>query len=464
MEEHFDVVILGSGQAGNKLLGFFTSIGKTVALIERKMIGGSCINIACLPSKNLIHSANEIHVAQQAKQSGLYEIELGKVNLHIAAEKKRAMVRKLNDHLTTMFTGAGAVIIGGQGRFMGPKKLEVKSAELTRIITGDMVIINVGTSAHIPSIPGLLESHPLTHIEALELDQVPKHLLILGGGYIGLEFAQMMKRFGSKVSVIVRSDRILKNEDEDVSTALMDLLQAEGVQFYLSAKPIRVEGQSGKQITMTLSKDGEETSITGTHLLCATGRVPNTSSIDLVESGIKLTGTGHIAVDEHLRTNVEGVFAVAECAGSAQFTHVSVDDGRVVRSYILNGEAGKTTTNRLIPSTLFTSPELSHVGAREHELRSQGIDYRLGKIPAGGLLRNLATGETEGFIKVMVAADSDEILGFTALSAQSGEMLPPIQIAMQQRLPYTEIADLIMCHPTYTEGLLNLFETVPSRK
>lgn len=462
-EEHFDVVILGSGQAGNSLLSFFTSAGNTVALVERAMIGGACPNVACLPSKNFTHSAKTVQKVKLAQKSGLCELELGKIRLSAAREMKRSMVQALWDHHVSAFAKAGAVTIVGQGRFLEPKRLEVKNAEQTRIVIGETIIIDLGTTARISNIPGLSESLPLTHIQALELDEVPEHLIILGGGYVGLEFAQMMKRFGANVSVVDRNDRILKHEDEDVSAALMEMLEAEGVKFHLSSIPTHVYGRSGEQINMTLSKSGEKVLLSGTHLLCATGRVPNTSGIGLVESGIKLNDSGYIIVDNHLRTNIEGVFAVAECADSPHFTHVSIDDGRIVQSFVLNGISGKPATNRVVPSTLFTSPELAHVGAREHELRSQGIKYRLGKISGGNLLRNMATGETQGFLKVMVAAETDEILGFTGLSAQSGEMLLPIQIAMQHGISYTDIADTMICHPTYSEGLLALFGTVPSR-
>lgn len=380
----------------------------------------------------------------------------------IVREKKRAMVQALLDRHVDAFAQAGVVTINGEGRFLEAKKLEVRNGEQVRIISGDIVIINVGTTAHIPDITGLRSCSPLTHVEALELNEVPEHLIILGGGYVGLEFAQMMRRFGASVSVVERHDRILNHEDEGVSTELMEMLVSGGINFHLPTQVNGVEGLSGDEIRVHVVAEGKHVSIVGTHILCATGRVPNTAGIGLPEAGIRLTEKGYIVVDEHFRTSVEGVFAVSECVGSPHFTHVSIDDGRIVKSLFTDGATAKSAANRLVPSTLFTSPKLAHVGAREQELKPKRIPYRLGKIVAGSLLHNLATGETQGFLKIMIGA-GDEILGFTALTAQAGEMLLPIQMGMLHGLPYIELANALICHPTYSEGLSALLATVPKR-
>ena len=297
----------------------------------------------------------------------------------------------------------------------------------------------------------------MTHVEQLELDIVPERLVILGAGYVGLEFAQAMARLGSRVTVIGRSSRLLPEEDEDVSVLLQELLTADGVNFVLGAKVASVEGRSGSSLRVTLESEGTTLRIDGTHLLVATGRTPNTDGIGLDRTGVALTDAGYIKVDASLRTTAEGIYAVGDCAGSPLYTHIAFDDYRVVLSSLRGGQ--RVTTKRQVPYTLFTDPELTHVGMHEFEARRQGVPYRLAKLPMAAVLRTRTMGETSGFLKALIG-DDDRILGFTAIGVSAGELLAPVQLAMAAGLPYTSLRDLILTHPTLTEGLVYLFSSV----
>jgi pyruvate/2-oxoglutarate dehydrogenase complex dihydrolipoamide dehydrogenase (E3) component len=299
----------------------------------------------------------------------------------------------------------------------------------------------------------------LTHIEALELDRVPEHLIVIGGGYVGIELSQAMRRFGSKVTVIERNARLLHREDDDVAQALAGLLKDEGVDTLLRASVVRVSGRMGESVAVTVEQDGKETILTGTHLLVATGRTPNTENIGLDLAGVAMTDRGYIKVNERLETTAPGVWAIGEVAGSPQFTHVSVDDFRVVRDSLTGGN--RVTTGRLVPYTLFTDPELARIGLSEREAKAQGIKYRLFKISMEHVLRAHTLAETRGFLKALVNRNSDQILGFTAFAADGGEIMASVQTAMMAKLPYTALRDAIWSHPTLVEGLIPLFSSAP---
>jgi pyruvate/2-oxoglutarate dehydrogenase complex dihydrolipoamide dehydrogenase (E3) component len=309
-------------------------------------------------------------------------------------------------------------------------------------------------------VPGLLEAQPLTHIEALELDQVPGHLLVIGGGYVGLELSQAMRRFGSNVTVIDRNDRLLHAEDEDVTAALADLFRDEGISTALNAHVRRVSGRSGDSVSVFVEQGGREKALVGSHLLVAAGRQPNTENLGLELAGVELTHRGYIRVNERLETTAPGVWAIGEVAGSPQFTHVSLDDFRVVRDNLTGGN--HVTTGRQIPYTLFTDPELARIGLTEKEAKARGIPYRLFKISMEQVLRARTLSETRGFLKALVEVSSDRILGFTAFAVDAGEIMASVQTAMMARLPYTAIRDAIWSHPTLVEGLFPLFSSTPS--
>jgi pyruvate/2-oxoglutarate dehydrogenase complex dihydrolipoamide dehydrogenase (E3) component len=453
--EQRDVLVLGSGEAGKYIAWTMAASGRKTALIERRYIGGSCPNIACLPSKNVIYSAHVAHTATQAASFGLHPAEPG-VDMPAVRERKRSMVSGLVQMHEDRFRQSGAELILGSGSFIGPKTIEVAlNSGGVRTFSGEHVIISTGSRATIADIPGLAESEPLTHIEALELGVLPAHLIILGGGYVGLEFAQAMRRFGSRVTIVERSARLLPREDEDVVQELTQTFLSEGIEILSSARVLQVEGRSGAEVTLHLDHSGGSTQIAGTHILAATGRTPNTGGIGLEKGGVALTSRGFVQVNERLETTAPGVFAVGDCAGSPLFTHIAFDDFRVVRE-VLNGRS-RVTTGRLVPSCLFVDPELARVGLNESEARQKGIAYRLATLPMKAVLRTRTTGETRGFLKALISAHDDTILGFTALGAYAGEMMAPVQLAMSAGLPYTVLRDSIFAHPTYSEGLVYLF-------
>jgi pyruvate/2-oxoglutarate dehydrogenase complex dihydrolipoamide dehydrogenase (E3) component len=309
-------------------------------------------------------------------------------------------------------------------------------------------------------LPGLAESNPLTHIEALDLDHIPEHLLVLGGGYIGLEMAQAMRRFGSRVTIIERNGRLAHREDEDVSEALHNLCRDEGIEIITSARVTRVAGKSGESVKLHLVHAGSDVVLEGTHLLVASGRTPNTRGIGLELAGVELTDRGYIKVNERLETTAPGVWAVGECAGSPQFTHIAFDDFRIVTTNLAGGH--RVTTGRQVPFCLFTDPELARIGLNETEARERGIAYRLAKIPMAAVLRTRTLSETRGFMKALIDTESDRILGFTVFGVEAGEIMATVQVAMIAGLPCTTLRDAIFTHPTLQEGLVSLFSAVPS--
>jgi pyruvate/2-oxoglutarate dehydrogenase complex dihydrolipoamide dehydrogenase (E3) component len=458
--EEYDLVILGSGTGGTIAAWTFAGQGQRVAVIERKYVGGSCPNIACLPSKNVIHSARVASYVRRSAEFGIPKRDFA-VDMSAVRDRKRRMVSSWNEAYLGNYKKSGAEFIAGSGRFIGPKTVEVAVHDGTiRQLRGTRVIINTGTRAALEPVPGLAEAQPLTHIEALELDELPEHLLVVGGGYIGLELSQAMRRFGSRVTVIDRNSRFIHREDDDVTEAVQNLIAEEGIDIVLNAKIKSVSGKSGQSVKMVIEQRGAEKTLEGTHLLVAAGRTPNTAGIGLDLTGVELTSSGQIKVNEHLETTAPGVWAIGEVAGSPQFTHVSVDDFRVVYDSITGGK--RVTTGRQIPFCLFTDPELARIGLSEKEAKAQGIPYRLFKIPMSAVMRSTTMSETRGFLKALVEIDSDRILGFTGFGVDIGDVVSSVQIAMMGGLPYTALRDAILTHPTLVEGLIPLFLSTPS--
>jgi pyruvate/2-oxoglutarate dehydrogenase complex dihydrolipoamide dehydrogenase (E3) component len=460
--EEYDLVILGGGTGGTVAAWTFAGEGRRVAVIERKYIGGSCPNIACLPSKNIIHSAKVAWYVRKSEEFGIPKRDFT-VDMRAVRERKRRMVSGWNDVYLQNFKKTGAELILGSGRFVGPKTLEVTLPDgEKRQLRGTNVIVNTGTHASLESIPGLADAQPLTHIEALELDQVPEHLLVIGGGYIGSEMAQAFRRFGSKVTLIDRNERLMHREDSDVTEALQSLFEVEGIDLFLKAQIKQVSGKSGDSVRILVenSGNGPTRTLEGSHVLVASGRTPNTEGIGLELAGVELTNRGHIKVNEHLETSAAGVWAIGEVAGSPQFTHVSVDDFRVVHASITGGK--RVTTGREIPFCLFTDPEFARIGLSEKEAKEQGTAYRLFKIPMEAVMRATTLSETKGFLKALVEVDSDRILGFTALGVGAAEIMTSVQIARSAGLPYTTLRDTILTHPTLVEGLIPLFSSPAS--
>ncbi len=459
--EEFDLVMLGGGTGSTVAAWTFAGEGKRVAVVDRKYIGGSCPNIACLPSKNIIHSAKIASYIRRSKEFGI-SLDGFTIDMSGVRDRKRKMVSGLNDMYLENYRNTGAILIlGGTGRFIAPQTVEVALPDRTkRVLRGTDVIISTGTRASLEAIPGLAEAEPLTHVEALELDRVPEHLLVIGGGYVGIELAQAMRRFGSKVTLIDRNQRLMSKEDEDVCEALRTLLQDEGIDILLAARVKELSGKSGDAVSIVVDQNGTAKTLKGSHVLVATGRTPNTEGLGLDLAGVELTDRGYIKVNERLQTTAPGVWAIGEVAGSPQFTHISLDDFRVVHANLTGGN--RVTTGRQVPYCLFTDPELARVGLNEMEAKARNIAYRLFKVPMEAILRARTLSETRGFLKALVETDSDRILGFTAFGVGAGEIMPAVQMVMIAGLPYTALRDAVITHPTLTEGLILLFSSVPS--
>jgi pyruvate/2-oxoglutarate dehydrogenase complex dihydrolipoamide dehydrogenase (E3) component len=458
--EEFDLVILGGGTGSTIAAWTFAAEGKRVAVIDRKYIGGSCPNIACLPSKNIIHSAKVASYVRRSREFGIAQNGFT-IDMSGVRERKRKMVTGLNEMYLENYRNTGAEFILGTGRFIAPKTVEVAlRSGNTRQLRGANVIISTGTRATLEAIPGLAEAKPLTHIEALELDRVPEHLIVIGGGYVGIELSQAMRRFGSKVTVIDRNQRLMFKEDEDVCEALRSLLQDEGVDILLATRVERLSGKSGDAVSIVVDQNGIEKTVKGSHVLVATGRTPNTEGLGLELAGVELTDRRYVKVNERLQTTAPGVWAIGEVAGSPQFTHISVDDFRVVHANLAGGH--RLTKGRQVPYCLFTDPELARVGFNEIEAKARNIAYRLFKVPMEANLRARTLSETRGFLKALVEADSDRILGFTAFGVGAGEIMSAVQVAMIAGVPYTALRDAVLTHPTLVEGLIALFSSVPS--
>ena len=460
--ERVEVLVLGSGFGGKLLAWRLAQSGRKTAVVERRWIGGSCPNIACLPSKNEIWSARIAHQTRHAAEFGAVITGPVTTDMTKVRQRKRDMVeREIDLHLHNYKT-SGAELIMGSGRFVAPKTLEVHlNAGGARVLAGDQVFLNLGTHAAIPNIPGLEAARPLTHIEALELDYLPSHLIVLGGGYVGLELAQAYRRFGSPVTVIDHAPQLVSQEDPDVADEVQRILGEEGIEFLLGAQTLSVQGRSGEEVNLTVRTTAGEQKVEGSDVLAAAGRVPNTSGIGLEEAGVELDARGYIRVNERLETTAPNVWAIGECAGSPQFTHVSIDDFRIIRDNLAG--ADRSTRGRLVPYCMFTEPPLAHVGLSERDARRQGEAVRVAKLPMTAVRRTATTNETQGFMKVLVGARHDRILGFTMIGAEAGEVMAAVQTAMLADMPYSRLRDAILAHPTMAEGLDSLFANVPPR-
>ena len=459
--EQYDDLILGSGKSGKLLAWHMAQSGRRTAVVERRWIGGSCPNIACLPSKNEIWGARIAHLAQHAAHFG---VMTGPVTTDMATvvKRKRDMVRReIEAHLHN-YKMTGAELIMGNGHFVAPKTLEVHLSDgRTRVLAGEQVFINVGTQAAIPPILGLEAARPLTHIEALELDYLPAHLIVFGAGYVGLELAQAYRRFGSRVTVIEPGPQPMGREDPDVAAEMQRILGDEGIQFLSEAEARNVHGRSGEDIRVTVRTPSGEQQIEGSDILVAAGRIPNTQDIGLEKANVALDARGYVRVNDRLETTAPGVWAMGDCAGSPQFTHVAGDDFRIVRDNLAGG--ARSTRDRLLPYCMFTDPQLAHVGLSERDAHRDRIPVRVAKLPTSAVLRTEATDETRGFMKAIVARDDDRILGFTMIGAEAGEVMAAVQIAILAKLPYQTLRDAVLTHPTMAEGLGSLFENVAPR-
>jgi len=436
--------------------------GHRTAMVERRWLGGSCPNIACLPSKNMIYSARVASLARRGAEFGLETTSLA-VSMKDVQRRKRLMVEGLHQMHDARTVASGVELIMGEGRFVAPRTVEIALNDGgSQRIFGERVFLVLGSRATMPMVPGLAAANPMTHIEALDLDRLPASLIVMGGGYVGLELAQAMRRFGSQVTVIETGPQLASREDPDVGAALLELFHDEGIDVLLGTEIRRVEGRSAESIRIH-AKDGQgERIVEGTDLLVATGRTPNTDGIGLEQAGVELKEHGYIRVNERLETTAANVWAMGDCAGSPQFTHAAYNDFRVVHDNLNGGN--RTTKDRLVPFCMFTDPELARVGRNESEARRDGVEYRLARMPMADVLRTRTVCEPRGFLKMLIGARSDEILGFTAFGVEASELMATVQTAMVGRMPFTMLRDAIFTHPTVSEGLVFLLGRVERRE
>ena len=460
--DRYDLAVLGSGEAGKYLAWTLSKAGHRTALVERSMVGGSCPNVACLPSKNIIHSAKVASLTRRGAEFGL-KFDSMSLNMAGVQDRKRRMVDALIKIHLDRYEASGVELIMGLGRFVSPKTIGITlNAGGERVITADRVVLSLGTRASVPTVPGLVDASPMTHVQALDLERVPPHLVVIGGGYIGLELAQAIRRLGSRLTVIERGPQLASREDPDVGAALLELFRDEGIEVMLNATLTSVEGRSGERVRVNVGHPEGACAIEATDLLIAAGRTPNTDGIGLELAGVEIDARGNIVVNERLETTAADVWAVGDCAGSPQFTHVAYDDFRIVRDNLAGGH--RTTRERLVPFCMFTDPELARVGLNETEAKRRGLTYRVAQMPMAAVLRTRTLSEPRGLIKMLIEEAGDRILGFSAFGAEASEMMATVQTAMLGHLPFTVLRDALFTHPTNAEGLTVLLADVASRE
>ncbi len=466
--ERFDVLVLGGGTAGKLAAWTMAKEGRRTAVVDRKYVGGSCPNVACLPSKNVIYSAKVASLVRRQREFG---IETGSITIDMAGvyARKRDMVDGIIqvhlDKYRAAFDGQrGDELIFGNITFVGPRTVRVSLLDAgreagERTLIADRLFVNLGSRATIPDTPGLREAKPLTHIEALDLQRLPDHLIVLGGGYVGLELSQALRRLGSHVTLIERGAQLVPNEDADISLAILQLFRDEGIDVLLDTHVADVRGVSGEHVSVQIQSANGTRTLEGTDILVAAGRTPNTSGIGLDKAGIEVTDKGHIRVNDRLETTAANVWAMGDCAGSPYFTHVSEDDFAIVHENLNGGQ--RSTKDRLVPSCVFIDPELARVGLNESQARERGVAYRVVSVPVASGWRPWTISEKRGFLKTLIDTHSDRILGFTAFGPEAGELMGTVQLAMLAGAPYTMLRDAMFAHPTMTEGLKSLFMAVP---
>lgn len=461
--EKYDAIVLGAGQSGGPLAVALAGAGWRTALVERKHVGGSCINFGCTPTKALLASA---HVAHTARHAAQYGVQTGpvQVNFEAVQQRRQSIVTSFRDPLRDSYENTDNLdLLRGEGMFSpsgGPKTILVRHHDgREQMYAAEHVFINTGTRAAMPPVEGIEAVRTLDETGIMALEELPAHLVILGGGPVGVEFAQMFRRFGSKVTIIEAQAQLLSGEDADIAGAMADVLEAEGIRLVLNARLEAVAGaDDGLSLQVRLS-DGRSQQLAGSHLLRAVGRTPNTDALKPEHAGIETDDKGYICVDEHLQTNVPGIYALGDVKGGPAFTHISYDDYRVLCANLLHGGRA-SIAGRLVPYTLFTDPQLGRVGLTEQQAQEQGRRYKVARMPMARVARARETGETQGLMKVILDAENDQILGCAMLGAQGGEMMAVLQTAMMGGLPYTAIRDGVFAHPTYAESLNNLLSAV----
>jgi pyruvate/2-oxoglutarate dehydrogenase complex dihydrolipoamide dehydrogenase (E3) component len=453
---HYDAIILGSGQAGNPLATALAAKSKRTAMIERAAVGGTCINYGCTPTKTMVASAEVAYMARRASEYGIKVGEVS-IDMSVVRERKRAMVRDWRQGREKSLKQAGLVdLMYGEGSFVAPRQVRVRLNEGgERILTADMVVIDTGLTPIIPRIEGLASVPYLDNTSIMELGEVPKHLLVLGGGYVGLEFAQMFQRFGSRVTVVQSGKQLLTTEDPDIADEIAKILREDGIEILLEARA-EAAAVAERGIRLTIQMKGEKRNLEGTHLLVATGRRPNTDKLNLQAAGIATDDRGFIRVSDKLETTAPNVYAVGDVKGGPAFTHVSYDDYRVLQSNLLEG-GNRSIAGRLVPSCVFIDPQLGRIGLSEREALEQGRKVNVARLPMSSVARAIETGKTRGFMKALVDPQTEEILGASILGEAGGEVMSMIQLAMMGKLKFTALRDAVLAHPTLSESLNTLF-------
>jgi pyruvate/2-oxoglutarate dehydrogenase complex dihydrolipoamide dehydrogenase (E3) component len=450
--EDFDAIIIGSGQGGNPLAEALIAAGKKTAMIERQDVGGTCINRGCTPTKTMVASARVAWLARRGADYGVHtgpvSVDMGKVR-----ERKRAIVSNFRESRERRLEKVKADLIRGEASFNGPKQLRVAlNGGGERLLRADQIFINTGTHSAKPPIVGLETVPYLDNASIMELDQVPEHLLVLGGGYIGVEFGQMYRRFGSKVTIIQAGSQLLREEDEDVSAEVLKILREDGIEILLNARAQEVN----PGIALKVDVQGKTQTVEGSHLLLATGRVPNTGALKPAAGGIDTDERGFIRANERLETTAPGVYAIGDVKGGPAFTHISYDDFRILKANLLDG-GNRTTRDRMVPYTVFMDPQLGRVGMTETEAKKSGRKIRVARMPMAWVARAIEVDETRGLMKAIVDAETEEILGATVLALEGGEVMSVLQMAMMGHLKWTVLHDAVLAHPTLAESINNLF-------
>ena len=455
MSKTYDAIIIGSGQAGKPLATALGQAGWKTALIERAYIGGTCINFGCTPSKTMFNSARVAYLARRAADYGVHHGEVT-VNMREVRERKQRVVDTFRESgLRGIERTENLTLFWGDARFTGPHELEIRQNDgATRLLTAEKIFINTGGRPAIPQLSGINTVPALDSTSIMELDELPGQLLVLGGGYIGLEFGQMFHRFGSEVTIVQRASQLLDREDLDVAEAVLNVMEEDGLEVLLNTEAVSAQKQ-GSNIELTVRTPEGERALSGTHLLVAVGRKPNTEDLNLSAAGVETDARGNVKVNNKLETNVDGLYALGDVNGGPQFTHISFDDFRVIRTNLIEG-GNATTDQRLLPYVVFIDPQLGRIGISETEAKEKKMKFRVAKLPMTNVARAIEMSETRGFMKAIIDADS-KILGAAILGVEGGELMAMFEIAMMGKLSYTVLKDAIFAHPTLAESLNNLF-------